>query len=405
MHYPNSGLRESPFNKPGRPAAFVPYRSQQEAFRFLGNILTDERGVGLLHGPAMSGKSTLVEQYIRELRTDVAVAVVDGGRLKTPQLLSKILTQFGYDVQLSSADELLQMLTVFAVQQTRARQAPLIVLENINNMYPSALCALCKLASITARDKFALRFVLVSNRDFRHVIGSPSMNTVAMRMVGDFEIQPLTAKETAAYLYTKLRTCGVLRPDDIFSVDVCDKLHSASGGWPGRLEKIAASVLDLATDFPIRAQDVEHPDAHKSETAPRLIVTLNGETTQDFKLGVSRALIGRADMNDIVLEDQFVSKQHALLVREQDAVILMDLKSANGTYVNSRRVQSAVLHDNDIISLGDHRIKMIYANSPALSGIEDPDLADTATMKNIADARRAKSRWDKAVTGIGKKKA
>ncbi len=66
----------------------------------------------------------------------------------------------------------------------------------------------------------------------------------------------------------------------------------------------------------------------------------------------------------------------------------MDLKSRNGTFVNSRRVQSKVLLHNDIVSLGDHRMKMIYADGHSTIEIEDPDLADTAKMKSIADARR-----------------
>jgi len=77
-----------------------------------------------------------------------------------------------------------------------------------------------------------------------------------------------------------------------------------------------------------------------------------------------------------------------LLIRDKNAVVLVDLKSRNGTFVNSRRVQSKVLLHNDIVSLGDHRLKMIYAEGHSMIEIEDPDLADTAKMRNIADARR-----------------
>ncbi len=92
-------------------------------------------------------------------------------------------------------------------------------------------------------------------------------------------------------------------------------------------------------------------------------------------------------MSDIVIDDEFVSAQHALLIRDHGRVILVDLKSASGTFVNSRNVQTTVLRNNDIISLGDHRIKMIYPNSLAPEEIDDPDLSDTARMRRIAGAQ------------------
>ena len=80
----------------------VQYPSQQAAFGFLNNILLDDRGAGLLHGPDRSGKSALIGQFIQELPDNVVVAVVDGTRLRAQQLLSGIIEQFGYGVELDS---------------------------------------------------------------------------------------------------------------------------------------------------------------------------------------------------------------------------------------------------------------------------------------------------------------
>jgi type II secretory pathway predicted ATPase ExeA len=376
------GLREQ--------RTFVRYRSQQEALKFLGDVLTDERGVALLHGPKSSGKSAITTQFVREVQANVAIAVVDGSRMKTPDLLSRILEQFGYHVVLDSIEEMLGMLTVFVVQQTRTNQAPILVLENIHDMFPSALAALCKLAAINVNQRFALRLVLVSDRDIKRIIKSPSMTAVAKRVIGNFELGPMTSTESVRYLYAKLRSGGVERPDDIFSADVCEKLHSLSGGWPGDLDAMALSILEQASEIPVRLDDIVDPNAPDVDNTPKIIVTLTGEAPREIRLSEKRALIGRSELSDIVILDQFVSSQHALLIRDENAVVLVDLRSRNGTFVNSRRVRSKVLLHNDIISLGDHRMKMVYAAGHSTIEIEDPDLADTAKMKNIADARRVR---------------
>ena len=384
MHVDGIGLRTQ--------RIFVRYQSQQEALKFLSGILTDERGVALLHGPKASGKSVTTTQFVQQVQNRLAIAVVDGSRMKTTDLLSSVLEQFGYNLVLNSADEMLNMLNVFVVQQTRANQAPILIIENINEMFPSALAALCKLASVTANESFALRLVLSSNRDIGRIINSPRMSPIAKRVIGNFELGPMTSKEALHYLYGKLQSGGVERPDDVFSVEVCEKLHSLSGGWPGDIEAMALSIIEQAKEFPIKLDDIIDPNAPLVDDAPKLMVTLTGEEPREVLLTEKRALVGRADLSDVVLLDQFVSSQHALLIRGENSVVLVDLRSRNGTFVNGRRVQSKVLLHDDIISLGDHRLKMIYPEGHSTIEIEDPDLSDTAKMKNIADARRERKR-------------
>ena len=384
MHVDGIGLRTQ--------RIFVRYQSQQEALKFLSGILTDERGVALLHGPKASGKSVTTTQFVQQVQNRLAIAVVDGSRMKTTDLLSSVLEQFGYNLVLNSADEMLNMLNVFVVQQTRANQAPILIIENINEMFPSALAALCKLASVTANKSFALRLVLSSNRDIGRIINSPRMSPIAKRVIGNFELGPMTSKEALHYLYGKLQSGGVERPDDVFSVEVCEKLHSLSGGWPGDIEAMALSIIEQAKEFPIKLDDIIDPNAPLVDDAPKLMVTLTGEEPREVLLTEKRALVGRADLSDVVLLDQFVSSQHALLIRGENSVVLVDLRSRNGTFVNGRRVQSKVLLHDDIISLGDHRLKMIYPEGHSTIEIEDPDLSDTAKMKNIADARRERKR-------------
>ncbi len=365
----------------------------------------------MLHGPESCDRLALIEQYVRELRTDQAIAVVDGARLKTPQLLSQILARFGYDVELNSTEELLNLLHVFVVQQTRSHQAPVLILENINDMYPSALCVLCKLAALTVHNQFALRIILVGDRRFRRIMDSPSMQPIAGRMIGDLALKPLTANESLGYLYARLESHGVEQPDGVFSIDVCDELHEGSGGWPALLDDIALAVLEKETLFPISLDDVDHPafcseemyaadidvvgeDTATDDEVPQLIVTHNGNTLQEIRLTDSRILIGRSSLCDLAIDDEFVSKQHAALIRVENAVILIDLKSSNGTYVNSRRIQKRTLRDSDIVSLGEHRIKVVYPDGYAQDEFVEPNDADTASMRNITE-----SQPDTAITG------
>ncbi len=97
-------------------------------------------------------------------------------------------------------------------------------------------------------------------------------------------------------------------------------------------------------------------------------------------------------MSDIVIDNQYVSKHHALLVWAENAVMLLDLKSRNGTYVNSKRIERQILNNADVLALGDYRIKLILPVNAKAESAAGLDIADTAKMKNLADARREKAR-------------
>jgi len=164
--------------------------SYQAAAGFLSDVLNDAKGVGVLLGPeAMTLGSRLVDDFVEQRRAKLAVADIDGSGLHAQEFLSKIIEGFGYDVVLDSTDELLNMLRVIIVQQTRVRGAPLLIVRNINRMYPSALCTLCKLAAQRAGNRYAVRIILIGEDYFPRIMGAPAMAPISRRVVGRFELR------------------------------------------------------------------------------------------------------------------------------------------------------------------------------------------------------------------------
>ena len=92
-----------------------------------------------------------------------------------------------------------------------------------------------------------------------------------------------------------------------------------------------------------------------SEGAPRLRVAnaagLRAGSAYDLSDG---ALLGRGDSADIRLEDTFASSAHARLVPQGEVIVLEDLGSTNGTYLNGEPLRGPQpLHVGDSIRIGD----------------------------------------------------
>jgi len=412
-------LKCQPFRRQGRPVVFVHNQSQQAADEFLLRVLKDSGGVGELYGIESSGKTTIIDQFVRALPAEIAVAVVDGTGIGANQLLATVLAQFGYKGSIDLASDLLSPLKEVIVESMHTDQAPLLVLKNIDKMYSSGQQVLCELAALTINQQFALRFILVNKQAYCAGINSPNMRSIAARLVDTFELQPLTAKETVAYLHAKLRAAGAIHPHQILPTATCVELHKESGGWPGKLDGLALCVIERAEELPMRHENVhslatqcasfscEAVSTAKSidgPDVPKLLVTSNGKLLQKFEVRQTNVLIGRACLNDVVMKNEYVSKYHALLIFNDNMMYLLDLKSANGIYVNSHRVRSTVLRHDDVLEIGNHRIKIDHPASRGRAANPDSDPADTSIMKTLADMRRVVAKKIRSVSSKKRKR-
>ena len=406
-----AGLSEQPFRTHGRPLSTVSYASHLEAIEVLRETYAASRGLSLLQGPMLSGKTTIIRHFVDTLPDDCEVAVIDGKGLNAAGLLEAVLRQYGYVLDHSSPTELMGLLRVFTLQQAASHQPPLLVIENTRALKASALRALCELADLDVRGTKALKIVLVNDGPLHKLVRAPAMEPIAKRLTHDFHLRPMTNEEAMEYLYTKLRAAGSEIPEFIFPIAVCTELWRASGGWPGILDRIALLSLARAETLPVPQEQVERPVlphgtwndedlaevdvaveiAHQvteAPTAPTLYVSLDGETLNEMTLDMARLLIGRSEHNDIAIASKFVSRHHALVVRHGSATFLMDLNSTNGTFVNSKRVSNHVLVHNDVITIGHHRIKFNDPYATKRGSLEGTEFADTVIMKTLEDMRK-----------------
>jgi pSer/pThr/pTyr-binding forkhead associated (FHA) protein len=90
----------------------------------------------------------------------------------------------------------------------------------------------------------------------------------------------------------------------------------------------------------------------------RLVLNCEGDVLTHELVG-ELVTIGRAKLNDIVIDDATVSAQHAMVLRAGDSYWLKDLNSTNGTQINDAVVADAVLRDGDRIRFGS--VTVVFA--------------------------------------------
>ena len=87
-----------------------------------------------------------------------------------------------------------------------------------------------------------------------------------------------------------------------------------------------------------------------------IIVKFDDKVIERIVTEKKRITIGRTNDNDIVLENRGVSRKHAMIEFNNNAAVLIDNESLNGTFVNNRKVTEEVLRDEDTITIGKYAL-------------------------------------------------
>jgi hypothetical protein len=86
-----------------------------------------------------------------------------------------------------------------------------------------------------------------------------------------------------------------------------------------------------------------------------------GRAGETYVLRDERIAIGRHPDANIFLDDVTVSRNHAVVVCEGHAWVIVDEGSLNGTFVNRRRADRTVLSDGDEIQIGKYKLIFLAA--------------------------------------------
>jgi hypothetical protein len=144
--------------------------------------------------------------------------------------------------------------------------------------------------------------------------------------------------------------CGFQNPE---AANYCSKCGALLVKDESSVETTMSYVPDDADEESGALEDV-------GEGGPALVVRSGGgRVGETFHPEGERTLIGRSPDCEIFLDDVTVSRKHAVLHHRDDAFIIEDLGSLNGTFLNKRRIESGELSDGDELQIGKYRLTFL----------------------------------------------
>lgn len=87
-----------------------------------------------------------------------------------------------------------------------------------------------------------------------------------------------------------------------------------------------------------------------------IVIEKDSFEMDELQLGHGSITVGRAEDNDIHLDDPMLSSHHARITTFFKASHIEDLNSTNGTYLNGKKIMTHTLHSGDTIVLGTYKL-------------------------------------------------
>jgi pSer/pThr/pTyr-binding forkhead associated (FHA) protein len=127
----------------------------------------------------------------------------------------------------------------------------------------------------------------------------------------------------------------------------------------------------------------------------QLVISEGKEAGREFLFDQGSVVIGRTPECDVILYDSGVSRRHARIFVDGDAIAIEDLGSSNGTLVNGAKVEKRPLKDGDAITLGP-----VVFTFTAVASLEQDSVTDSGAgdggahtrVVNAADLKRSRNK-------------
>lgn len=143
--------------------------------------------------------------------------------------------------------------------------------------------------------------------------------------------------------------------------DRCGHENPAAANFCSSCGQQLRTFVDEATDtYVLEPEDVPAGEdrAVFSSDIGLLVVQEGPKAGSRIALDSVCTSAGRHPDSDIFLDDVTVSRRHAEVLNESGAYTVRDVGSLNGTYLNRRRIDAALLEDGDVVQIG--RFKLVF---------------------------------------------
>jgi putative secretion ATPase (PEP-CTERM system associated) len=236
-------LSGRPFQLSPDSRFFFGSRSHKKAMAYLSFGLNEREGFIVITGDVGAGKTTLVGHLLSRLdRQKFAYGHVVTTQLEADDALRMVASAFGLPHKGVDKATLLRAIEGFLVDARQVGKHVLLIVDEVQNMPPSALEELRMLSNFQLDGKPLFQCFLLGQPQFRRIMASDDMEQLRQRVIASCHLSPLDADEVRDYIEHRLALVG-WQGDPAFTDDAFPAIQAHTGGVPRRINNLCSRIL------------------------------------------------------------------------------------------------------------------------------------------------------------------
>ena len=237
------GLRVHPFTNTPDPRFFYMTQKAHDTFANLFYSINRRHGFVLLTGEVGTGKTTLLNTLVQELRKRrVCCAHIVNPNLEPLQFLDLVLAEFGVPCTSREKGAMLMELQRWLRRRHESGGTALLIVDEAHTLPLETMEELRLLTNFETPTGKMLQAVLAGQPELDRKLNLPQMRQLKQRIVSRSCLSPLSREETQRYIQARLKCAGA-DGNTIFSPEAIEAVQNGSRGIPRLINLICENAL------------------------------------------------------------------------------------------------------------------------------------------------------------------
>ena len=284
MYQQYFGLTEQPFSIAVNPRYLFMSDRHRDALAHLLYGVGSGGGFILLTGEVGTGKTTLNRCLLEQLPEQTDIAIVLNPALSAVELLATVCDEF--EVEYEQGTDSLKLLTdalhQFLLANHRANRRTVLMIDEAQHLGFEVLEQIRLLTNLETDEKKLLQIILTGQPELADMLRRPELRQLNQRITARFNLTPLDASETAAYIQHRLQIAGLPSNRVVFPSAASKAVYRLSGGIP----RLVNLLCDRAMMGAYGRQVEEVSARLVTEAAAEVLGTASNNATDSVRAGM-----------------------------------------------------------------------------------------------------------------------
>jgi general secretion pathway protein A len=230
-----------PFETSPDPKFLWLSEKHEEALASLKYGIQENKGFLLLTGDIGTGKTTLINCFLKENDTNAIITSIPDPDLSIVDFFELLSIEFNINMDFETKGDFLIQFEKFLHNTYSERKKALLIIDEAQRLNQQLLEQIRILTNIERQDAKLINVFFVGQNELHELIMDERSKALRQRIAVHYNIEPLTESETRDYIKHRLRVAG--SEEEIFSPDAISEIFSFSKGYPRLINTICDRTL------------------------------------------------------------------------------------------------------------------------------------------------------------------